>query len=100
MPNPRPRRALFVVLLVCCACVVGCSERNKPLSEYAAFNDSPRAILPDDYVEYLKKEKFTHGELDHLPKGAIILHHDDVEGYLKQLGYGEGSWTKLQTGAT
>jgi purine-nucleoside phosphorylase len=91
------RRLVFALLVLGYSLLVGCAD-SRPLGEYSAYTRSERVILPRDYVDYLKREKFTHGELDHLPPGAIILHHDDVEGYLKALGYSK--WEKLQTGET
>lgn len=90
-------RSFAALLVLGYSFLAGCAE-SRPLREYSAYNKSERVILPGDYVAYLKREKFTHGELDHLPTGAIILHHDDVEGYLKALGYSK--WEKLQTGET
>jgi Phosphorylase superfamily len=91
------RRLVFALFVLGYSLLVGCAD-SRPLGEYSAYTRSERVILPRDYVDYLKREKFTHGELDHLPPGAIILHHDDVEGYLKALGYSK--WEKLQTGET
>ena len=86
------------VIVAGCLLLAGCTTTRPPLAEYSAHNATERVILPGDYVEYLRKEKFTHGELDHLPSMAIILHHDDVDGYLRALGYSK--WDKLQTGET
>jgi purine-nucleoside phosphorylase len=91
------RRPLFALLVIGSSLMVGCAQ-SRPLREYSAYNATERIILPQDYVAYLKREKFTQGELDHLPSAAIILHHDDVEGYLRALGYSK--WEKLQTGET
>ena len=82
-----------------CWLLVGCaSERRPPLAEYSAHNATERVIRAEDYVAYLKSERFTRGELDNLPRSAIILHHDDVEGYLRELGHSR--WEKLQLGQT
>src|SRR5215212_7809078 len=92
------QRSIFGLLVLGYSLLAGCAGPGRPLREYSAYNASERVILPSDYVAYLKREKFTHGELDHLPASAIILHHDDVEGYLKALGYSK--WERLQTGET
>jgi len=88
----------ILVFVACCLWLVGCGETRRPLAEYSAYNATERVILPSDYVDYLRKEKFTHGELDRLPTVAIILHHDDVEAYLRALDYTK--WERLQTGET
>ena len=92
------KRAIAALFVIGCSLLSGCADARRPLAEYAAHNDSPRVIRADDYVAYLKRERFIKGELEDLPAGAIILHHDDVEAYLRDLGYAK--WERLQLGQT
>lgn len=91
-------RLIVACLVLGCVFPLGCADTRRPLAEYSAHNDTERVIRADDYVAYLKRERFTKGELEKLPRAAIILHHDDVEGYLRALGYSK--WERLQLGET
>ena len=70
------------------------------LSEYVAYNDSARQIFPQEYIDQLKQTVFQHGELDHLPDSAIIVHYADTEKFLSSAGYQSDEWTTLLTGTT
>ena len=53
-------------------------DTRAPLDEYYQYNDSARENTPDSYIGWLKKSRFKNGELDHLPRFAIILEVSDV----------------------
>ena len=57
-----------------------------PLQEYSAFNASERINDPADFIAFLKRSRFKHGELDHLPDTAIILHLAELEPVVKEAG--------------
>jgi len=86
--------------------LLGCSPgrelncKSPILAEYSTFNDSPRDIVPQDYIAYLKSNTFTHGELDNLPRCAVILHYADMDKFLGLLGYQPTEWTEIATGTT
>jgi len=63
------------------------------LERYESFNDSPRLNLPSEYINHLKATRFQHGELDNLPKNAIVL-YADVAQMLGEIGF-----TKEEIGA-
>jgi hypothetical protein len=63
------RLAPFVITLVGFAA-------PPPLAEYTADTAGPRENLPGSYFDDLRSSRSTHGELDHLPPYAILLHGD------------------------
>jgi purine-nucleoside phosphorylase len=73
------------------------TPQRSPLDDYARFGDSPRENLPEGYIAYLKKTRFTKGELDSLPKCAVILFSSDVKAILK--GLEETDVTELELGS-
>ena len=79
--------ALAGILLAAVA-LAGCAnpDDQPPLAEYGRYAGSPRLIDPGQYIAYLKQTRFTHGELDDLPTGAIIYHGDPLP-MLYRLGY-------------
>ena len=79
-------------------CLVGCAA-PPPLAEYAADAAGPRQNDPASYVAYLRTGRFTHGELDHLPPYAILLHGDPAT-LLPAAGIDKGWWTVLELGTT
>ncbi len=70
-----------------------------PARRYAADHAGPRQNLPGSYIDYLRTSRFTHGELDHLPPYAILL-HGDPETLLPAAGIDRSSWTTLELGTT
>ena len=90
------RTLLAVTALVLLA---GCASPAAPLAEYTADSAGPRQNTPDSYVAYLKQSRFTHGELDHLPPCAILL-HGDPEALLPAVGIRPAWWTTLELGTT
>jgi uridine phosphorylase len=81
-----------------CVLLVGCAA-PPPLSEYAADATEPRQNLPGSYIDYLRTSRFTHGEIDHLPPYAILL-HGDPESLLPAAGIDRAWWTTLELGTT
>ena len=84
-------------LLILCVLLVGCAA-PQPLSEYAADASESRQNLPGSYVDYLRTSRFTHGEIDHLPPYAILL-HGDPESLLPaaaSTGHGGRRWSWAQ----
>ena len=79
--------------------LAGCAASPAPLAEYAADHAGPRQNLPGSYIEYLKSSRFTHGELDHLPPYAILL-HGDPETLLPLAGFPRSTWSTLELGTT
>jgi len=69
------------------------------LNEYALHGTEERLNSPDDESDWLKRNHFTHGELDHFPEAAIVLHRVDVERYLKAIGF-DGLYQSLSYGFT
>jgi uridine phosphorylase len=69
------------------------------LNAYAHHATEERVNSPDDESDWLKKNRFTEGELDHFPEAAIVLHRVDVEKYLKALGF-DGFYKSLSYGFT
>jgi purine-nucleoside phosphorylase len=69
------------------------------LEEYAQPHGSERVNTPEDEIEWLRKNQFTHGELDGFPDRAIVLHRTVVESYLKALGFA-GFYRKISYGFT
>ena len=57
-------------------------------------------IEPKGYIDWLKENVFKHGELDNLPKHAVILHDAKVEQHLQRLGFTDSQYRELQTGST
>jgi purine-nucleoside phosphorylase len=95
--------ALAVVASSVGTCGPNCNRRKRPediLRDYYIHNDTKRTILPQEYITYLKSSVFTHGELDSLPKSAVILHDCKAEEHLRRLGFSETDWKGLQTGTT
>jgi purine-nucleoside phosphorylase len=96
---------IAIVQLLCLA-TAGCVCRQPQagkfgnLQEYSQYNDTARQIFPDDYITSLKQGRFQHGELDHLPDCAIILHFADMESFLLSAGYQTNQWTEIATGTT
>jgi hypothetical protein len=78
----------------------GKGKRTPVLGEYYLYKDGRRMIFPQDYIDYLKSSVFTHGELDNLPKSAVILHDCKVEEHLKRLGFSGEEYSRLETGTT
>jgi purine-nucleoside phosphorylase len=86
-------RILLLLTLLLPACTA-------PLAEYSAYSTSQRYNAAADYIAYLKTQsRFAHGELDHLPRNAIIFYGDPVP-LLTQLGYAPRTWTTLDLGTT
>ncbi len=85
-------------LVVGLALLAGCAA-PPPLAEYTADHAGPRQNLPGGYVDYLKSSRFTHGELDHLPPFAILL-HADPDAVLPAAGFDRSWWTTLELGTT
>ncbi len=76
-------------------------SKTDPLSDYYLYNDGAREDLPGDYIEYLRtKARFRHGELDGLPKFAVVLHDAKVDEHLVRLGFFEDDCNELRTGTT
>jgi uridine phosphorylase len=69
------------------------------LNEYALHGTEERINSPDDESDWLKKNHFTHGELDDFPEAAIVLHRVDVEKYLKAIGF-DGFYKSFSYGFT
>ncbi|WP_145727893.1 nucleoside phosphorylase [Nitrospirillum viridazoti] len=69
------------------------------LDGYARHGHQERLNTPADEVDWLRKNRFMHGELDDFPADAIVLHRVDVETYLDQAGF-QGSYTHLSYGFT
>jgi purine-nucleoside phosphorylase len=71
--------------------------REDPLlQEYYRYNDESRLISPDDYIRYLRENVFKSGELDGLPKSAIILHDARIEEHMRRMGF--DNYRQLETG--
>ena len=85
---------MLLALLVC-----GCAAPPSPLAEYTADTAGPRENLPGSYIDYLRSSRFTHGELDHLPPYAILL-HGDPETLLPAAGVDRAWWTTIELGTT
>ena len=82
------------------ALLAGCAVQSPPpLAEYAADHAGPRQNLPGSYIDYLKSSRFTHGQLDHLPRYAILL-HGDPDALLPLAGFPPSTWTTLELGTT
>ncbi len=80
--------------------LAGCQTAPRtPLSEYTADNAGPRQNEPASYIDYLKSSRFKHGELDHLPPYAILL-HGDPETLLPTAGVDKSWWTTIELGTT
>jgi uridine phosphorylase len=69
------------------------------LDAYAHHGTEERVNSPDDESDWLKKHRFTNGELDDFPEAAIVLHRVDVEKYLKALGF-DGFYKSVSYGFT
>lgn len=69
------------------------------LDAYAHHGTEERVNSPDDESDWLKKKRFTNGELDDFPEAAIVLHRVDVEKYLKALGF-DGFYKSVSYGFT
>ncbi len=52
------------------------------LEAYGRFNDTPRQIDPKAYISFLRTTRFRSGELDSLPRCAIVLHDAHPLSYL------------------
>jgi purine-nucleoside phosphorylase len=89
---------LFVALLLVNTAEAQDASFNV-LNAYAHHTTEERVNSPDDESDWLKKNRFTDGELDHFPEAAIVLHRVDVEKYLNALGFG-GFYTSLSYGFT
>ena len=91
-----------MLLIVCSILIAGCSVANRspvPLAEYAEFAGSERNNLPESYIDFLRKTRFTHGELDHLPPFAVIL-YGNPEKYLARLGVTADQYSRIELGTT
>jgi len=99
--SPRIRHVQAMIVAVSVATFIGCSHDQAPLAEYTLYNDTPRYNSAQDYITFLKTQpRFAHGELDHLPSAAIIL-HGDPKPVLTNLGYTENEWGQpIELGTT
>ena len=89
-----------LVAVTTLALLAGCAAPSPaPLAEYTTDNAGPRQNTPDSYVAYLRSSRFTHGELDHLPPYAILL-HGDPDALLPAAGVDRAAWTTLELGTT
>jgi uridine phosphorylase len=91
---------LLSLMVAGCECQHPQAHEFGNLREYSQYNDTARQIFPDDYIASLKKGRFQHGELDHLPDCAIILHFADMEAFLVSAGFDTNQWTEIATGTT
>ena len=73
------------------------APQRSPLDDYAKYSDTPRENFPEGYISFLKKTRFTKGELDNFPKCAVILYSADVKGILRVLG--ETDVSELELGS-
>ncbi len=90
-------RCTFLFPLLVAGCAAPLPPR--PLAEYTADHAGSRQNLPGDYIAYLRASRFTHGEIDHLPPYAILL-HGDPETLLPAAGVDPATWTTLELGTT
>ncbi len=94
------RRILLWIALLSLA--GGCARTggsSAPLDEYARYNDSERFNRPESYVSFLRKTRFTHGELDHFPRLAIVF-YGNPEKYFDALGIASNDVIKHELGTT
>lgn len=89
-----------VVVVQACAPHVPPTDDSVILTQYNRFAETAPQILPQDYIAYLRATKFTHGELDSLPRDAIILHDARVLATLAKLGYDSTQIRTLALGTT
>jgi purine-nucleoside phosphorylase len=73
------------------------APQRSPLDDYALFGGTPRENFPEGYIGFMRKTRFTKGELDNLPKCAVILFSSDVKAILKALE--ETDVTELELGS-
>src|SRR5262249_17899982 len=78
------------ISLFATALFIGCQEPPRPapaepLAEYLEYNQSERLNRPESFIDYLRKTRFTHGELDHIPPYAIIFYGDPTR-FFPQMG--------------
>jgi uridine phosphorylase len=75
------------VLLAACGPAAETSPaRRSVLDAYARFNHTPRVIDPAGYIGFLKSTRFKGGELDSLPRCAILLHDARPLTYVARVG--------------
>jgi purine-nucleoside phosphorylase len=93
----------FLILACLGACLALPAQAQQAgldvLKEYASHGTAERLNTPEDEIDWLKKNQFTHGELDNFPQAAIVLHRVDIEPYLDALGF-KGFYTSFAYGFT
>jgi hypothetical protein len=70
------------------------------LDAYVRFNDTPRLIDPAGYIGFLKSTRFKAGELDSLPRCAVVLHDARPLTYVARLGIDTARAQRLVLGSS
>lgn len=75
--------------------------RREAFTDYVRFSSAVgRVNDPADFIAFLRQTRFPNGELENLPKHAIILHDSRLEEFLDKLGIAPEHRRPLQTGVT
>jgi uridine phosphorylase len=88
---------LLCLLSVASSVVVCGCKSSRVLDLYYQQTSARRLDDASGYIAFLKQTRFTHGELDGLPRNAIIF-YGDVREYLRRLGFSEAGMTSLKLG--
>lgn len=93
---------IWVGLLL--AASVGCTVRQtasgrcSPLSEYGRHAAAERIVGPEGFIEHIKRRHYPRGEVDGLPRSAVVLFTARVEDALSRAAYRPDEWTRLEMG--
>ncbi|HEY6843929.1 MAG TPA: hypothetical protein VI391_07160 [Thermoanaerobaculia bacterium] len=84
--GPMRHVLVFAILLFSAAAADRTPTAQWILREYVSSNDSERQNSPADYVAFLKRSRFTRGELDRLPANAIVVYAEPIS-LLHDIGF-------------